>query len=66
MYLDGTHSGWLNVHDVSTRLIQAGVEDTEGFFLNPEWGGIVDPAAGEWFPQQALQLALLANPPLIG
>jgi endoglucanase len=31
---------------------------------DPEWGGIVDPAAGAWFPQQALQLAQLANPPL--
>jgi endoglucanase len=34
VYLDGTHSGWLNVHDISTRLMQAGVDDTEGFFLN--------------------------------
>jgi endoglucanase len=32
---------------------------------DPEWGGIVDPAAGAWFPQQALQLAQLANPPLL-
>lgn len=31
---------------------------------DPEWGGIVDPAAGEWFPQQALELAQLASPPL--
>ena len=31
---------------------------------DPEWGGITDPAAGEWFPQQALQLAKLATPPL--
>ena len=29
---------------------------------DPEWGGIVDPAAGAWFTQQALQLAQLANP----
>lgn len=35
-----------------------------GSTTDPEWGGIVDPAAGEWFPQQALQLAQLANPPL--
>ncbi|MFL6165823.1 MAG: hypothetical protein ACJ710_06020 [Ornithinibacter sp.] len=26
--------------------------------------GIVDPAAGDWFPQQALELARLALPPL--
>jgi endoglucanase len=35
-----------------------------GSTTDPEWGGIVDPAAGDWFPQQALQLAHLANPPL--
>lgn len=29
---------------------------------DPEWGGITDPAAGAWFPQQALQLARLAQP----
>jgi endoglucanase len=32
---------------------------------DPEWGGIVDPAAGQWFPQEALQLAQLASPPLL-
>jgi endoglucanase len=37
-----------------------------GSTTDPEWGGITDPAAGEWFPQQALQLARLANPPLLG
>jgi endoglucanase len=31
--------------------------------FDPLWG-IVDPAAGAWFPQQALQLAQEANPPL--
>jgi endoglucanase len=31
---------------------------------DPEWG-ITDPAAGQWFPQQALELARLANPPLL-
>ena len=31
--------------------------------VDPEWG-VVDPAAGQWFPQQALELARLANPPL--
>jgi endoglucanase len=33
-----------------------------GSTTDPEWGGITDPAAGAWFPQQALQLAQLANP----
>jgi endoglucanase len=31
--------------------------------FDPLWG-IDDPAAGAWFPQQALMLAQLANPPL--
>ena len=29
---------------------------------DPEWGGIVDPAAGSWFLQQALELARSAVP----
>ena len=32
--------------------------------VDPEWG-LVDPAAGQWFPEQALQLARLADPPLV-
>ena len=35
-----------------------------GSTTDPEWRSIVDPAAGQWFPQQALQLARLANPSL--
>jgi endoglucanase len=35
-----------------------------GSATDPEWGGIVDPPAGDWFPQEALQLARLADPPL--
>lgn len=31
--------------------------------IDPEWG-VADPPAGQWFPQQALQLAQLASPPL--
>ena len=34
VYLDGTHSAWLNVGDVSNRLLQAGVQDADGFYLN--------------------------------
>ena len=34
VYLDGTHSAWLNVGDIATRLRDAGVEDAAGFFLN--------------------------------
>ena len=34
VYLDGVHSGWLNVGDITDRLIKAGVERADGFFLN--------------------------------
>jgi endoglucanase len=34
-----------------------------GSTTDPEWGGIVDPAAGAWFARQALQLAQLASQP---
>ena len=34
-----------------------------GTTVDPEWNRI-DPIAGGWFPQQAVQLAQLANPPL--
>jgi endoglucanase len=32
--------------------------------FDPLWG-MVNPAAGAWFPEQALELAQLANPPLL-
>jgi len=34
VYLDGTHSGWLGAGDAAHRLINAGVERADGFFLN--------------------------------
>ncbi len=34
VYLDGTHSAWLNIGDNASRLVQAGVERADGFFLN--------------------------------
>ncbi|MFC8733778.1 glycoside hydrolase family 6 protein [Luteimicrobium sp. NPDC057192] len=34
VYLDGTHSGWLGAGDIADRLIKAGVERADGFFLN--------------------------------
>jgi endoglucanase len=34
-----------------------------GETVDPEWGRI-DPGAGHWFPEQALQLAANADPPL--
>jgi endoglucanase len=49
-YSDYTQPGW-----PTTAAAQA--------LFDPLWG-IDDPAAGAWFPQQALQLAQDANPPL--
>ena len=37
--------------------------DAQNHF-DPLWG-LVDPAAGDWFPEQALQLAHQASPPLL-
>jgi endoglucanase len=34
IYLDAGHSAWHNVADMSNRLISAGVQDVQGFFLN--------------------------------
>jgi endoglucanase len=34
VYLDGTHSAWLNVGDNASRLIRAGVGRAAGFYLN--------------------------------
>jgi endoglucanase len=34
VYLDGTHSAWLNVGDITDRLLKAGVGEADGFFLN--------------------------------
>src|SRR6478735_8340220 len=34
VYLDGTNSAWLNVGEISDRLLKAGVQRADGFFLN--------------------------------
>lgn len=34
VYLDATHNGWLGAGDAAHRLVQAGVERADGFFLN--------------------------------
>ncbi|AZC13161.1 glycoside hydrolase family 6 protein [Microbacterium sp. ABRD28] len=34
VYLDGTHSDWLSVADITDRLLKAGVQRASGFFLN--------------------------------
>lgn len=33
-YLDGTNAAWLNVGEISSRLVRAGVDRATGFFLN--------------------------------
>jgi endoglucanase len=52
---------WVKVPGESDGSCNRGIS---GSTTDPEWGGIVDPAAGAWFPAQALQLAQLASPPL--
>jgi endoglucanase len=34
VYLDGTHSGWLGSGDAADRLVKAGVQRADGFFVN--------------------------------
>jgi len=34
VYLDGTHSAWLGVGQISQELVEAGVQRAQGFFLN--------------------------------
>jgi endoglucanase len=35
VYLDAGHSSWHSVGAIASRLVQAGVADTQGFYLNP-------------------------------
>jgi endoglucanase len=51
---------WVKVPGESDGSCTRGTTGT----VDPEWG-IVDPAAGSWFPAEALQLAQMANPPLL-
>ena len=53
---------WVKVPGESDGSCNRGIA---GSTTDPEWG-MVDPPAGAWFPQQALQLAQLASPPLLG
>jgi endoglucanase len=50
---------WIKIPGESDGSCNRGIVDST---IDPEWGGIVDPAAGQWFPAQALELARLANP----
>ena len=49
---------WVKTPGQSDGQCNRGVAGT----TDREWGNIVDPAAGAWFPQQALQLVRLAKP----
>ncbi|GAA2327865.1 glycoside hydrolase family 6 protein [Streptomyces kunmingensis] len=51
---------WIKTPGESDGLCLRGTEGPE----DPERGG-VDPKAGDWFPQQALELGRYANPPLL-
>jgi endoglucanase len=53
---------WIKIPGESDGSCNRGVSEST---VDPEWGGIVDPAAGKWFPEQALDLATLASPPLL-
>ncbi len=52
---------WIKVPGESDGSCNRGVA---GGLTDPEWGNRRDPAAGEWFPDMALDLAQLATPPL--
>ena len=51
---------WVKVPGQSDGQCNRGTSGT----TDPEWGSTLDPAAGVWFPEQALQLAQLAKPAL--
>ncbi|MER5227460.1 glycoside hydrolase family 6 protein [Streptomyces flaveus] len=52
---------WIKIPGESDGLCLRGTEGPE----DPE-RGMVDPDAGGWFPEQALELVRLANPPVLG
>ena len=53
---------WIKVPGESDGSCNRGVA---GVTTDPEWGNTLDPAAGEWFPGLALDLAKHATPPLL-
>ncbi|HEY3495120.1 MAG TPA: glycoside hydrolase family 6 protein [Polyangiaceae bacterium] len=52
---------WIKIPGESDGSCNRGIA---GSTTDPEWGAIVDPPASAWFPEQALELARLATPPL--
>jgi len=63
VYLDGTSSAWLSVPEISSRLVKAGVERADGFFLNVS--NYQFTANGTWFGtwvSQCVAYATKVNP----
>lgn len=63
VYLDGTSSAWLSVPEISDRLVKAGVERADGFFLNVS--NYQFTANGFWFGtwvSQCIAYATQVNP----
>jgi endoglucanase len=61
VYLDGTHSGWLGAGDSADRLIQAGVNDADGFFLNVS-NYVVNERLEKYGPWVAKCIAFASHP----
>lgn len=61
VYLDGTHSGWLGAGDAADRLILAGVNDADGFFLNVS-NYVVNPRLEKYGTWVAKCIAFGSNP----
>jgi endoglucanase len=61
VYLDGTHSGWLGAGDAADRLIQAGVNNADGFFLNVS-NYVVNQRLEKYGPWVAKCIAFGSNP----
>src|SRR6266487_3338484 len=61
VYLDGTHSGWLGAGDAADRLIQAGVNNADGFFLNVS-NYVVNPRLEKYGTWVSKCIAFASNP----
>ena len=61
VYLDGTHSAWLGAGDAADRLIQAGVANADGFFLNVS-NYVLDSRLKKYGTWTAKCIAFASNP----
>lgn len=61
VYLDGTHSGWLGAGDSADRLIRAGVNEADGFFLNVS-NYVVNERLEKYGPWVAKCIAFASHP----